>query len=144
MQEDFRKCNVFLSSKLAVSSRNAQHPLAPPQLPQQLSSREQPFISLSHSRGYRPTSPCTPLHATSQNRSCRCLRAAYIAGGAKWRTTSTVRPLFSAVGSLLNTVVPVLFCIVFTDLQGSINRIHRTIELMYSDKTMLQVGATST
>jgi len=26
------------------------------------------------------------------------------------------------------------------DLQGSINRIHRTIELMYSDKSMMQVS----
>lgn len=29
-----------------------------------------------------------------------------------------------------------------SDLQGSITRIHRTIELMYSDKSMMQVSST--
>lgn len=35
---------------------------------------------------------------------------------------------------------PILNIILFTDLQGSINRIHRTIELMYSDKSIMQVS----
>lgn len=29
------------------------------------------------------------------------------------------------------------------DLQGGIGRIHRTVELMYSDKSMMQVSGTS-
>lgn len=35
------------------------------------------------------------------------------------------------------------FFIYLLDLQESISRIHRTIELMYSDKTMVQVSTTS-
>lgn len=33
-----------------------------------------------------------------------------------------------------------MYVIFLTDLQGSITRIHRTIDLMYSDKSMMQVG----
>lgn len=89
--------NCYLNDFAAVCSRTARQPRAPAQLRQQLSSREQPFISLSLSPAYRRSCPHTQLLATSPHKSCRCWRAASIAGGVRWRTTSTVSQLFSSL-----------------------------------------------
>lgn len=126
----------------AACSRNARRPGAPAQL----SSREQPSISLSPSRASRPSCPRTRPHATSPAKSCRCWRAASTAGGARWKMTSTVSQLcFPAFPSVAFGYVSQMCVISLSpDLQGSINRIHRTVELMYSDKSMMQVSGIST
>lgn len=110
-----------------------------------LSSSACPSTSPSPSHVCPQTFPCTPHPATSRRRSCTCSRAACTAGGARWRTTREVQRLPPAhTHTHLHIYMPCPFShachvLVMPDLQGSISRIHRTIELMYSDKTMMQV-----
>ncbi len=108
------------------------------------------FQSINHSLSLvcRQIYPCTLPHDTSQRRSCGCWRAVCTAGGARWRTTPGVQTRMRASICLHSySLISVSCCFVHlhvsvwcvSDLQASISRIHRTIELMYSDKSMMQV-----
>ncbi len=113
-------------------------------------SKEFQSINRSLSLVCRQIYPCTPPHDTSQRRSCGYWRAVCTAGGARWRTTPGVQTrmhasiclhwywyiLFPVALGFVHLHVSV-WCV--SDLQASISRIHRTIELMYSDKSMMQV-----
>lgn len=138
----------------------------PLQLPLLPSNREYLFISPSPSPGYLPTSLCTLPHVTSLKKSWGYSRVACIAGGVKWKMIPVVGPpacylqpfivdtysmIYLSTSLFKRTQINIslaytntLFLTLFpSDLQGSITRIHRTIELMYSDKSMMQVGDNS-
>lgn len=148
----------MFSAWTSAQGINRMHPCHPraPALVRRPSSNNsnsnKGFRSINHSLSLasRQIYLCTPLHDTSQRRSCGCWRAVCTAGGARWRTTPEVQtPMHVNVLTLHNPWFwfPVALGFVklhasvwsVSDLQASISRIHRTIELMYSDKSMMQV-----
>lgn len=135
--EDVNKCTF--SDCLSVCSTQqecspASGPTtAPPTGQQQRTAIHKPFTQ-SRLPPDLPLHPA-PRHITKQELQVleSCLH--------RWRSEvendihgkSALQAFFGGRRLILNSSL-------FTDLQGSISRIHRTIELMYSDKSIMQVS----